>query len=772
VNLQIHADHCGACEQACAPDNATGKCEAAACLIAGCDDGFKDCDDKPATGCEAELSSDPKNCSACGTACSLPNAVPSCVSGTCGMAGCNPGYADCNTTQSDGCEINLLSDKLNCGSCSNVCDFLNASANCQAGVCAIASCNAGFFDCDNSASNGCETNAQTDVNNCGGCGKPCQFANAGASCSGGQCQLGTCAAPWANCDANATNGCEANKNTDVNNCGGCGVACNKTNGTAACDSGSCTITCSSGFANCDGSVTNGCEINTNTSLSHCGGCGQVCNLANASQTCVGGACTLGTCSAGFGNCDNIASNGCETNTQTSTDHCGVCGKKCAANEVCKLGVCDSTTIQCPTGFLDCNGNPADGCEVNKNTDANNCGTCGNACIVANGTGSCVNGVCQIASCSTGFKNCDGAYANGCEKNTNTDIANCGTCGNACTVANGTAKCTVGSCGINSCNAGYSDCDNLYSTGCEKNLNTDASNCGGCGNVCTNANGTTKCTSGSCDPTCATNYKSCDGNPNNGCETAVTTLTNCGNCGVTCNLQNATSTCSTGTCQVASCNTGFDNCDGVHSNGCEVNKNTNVNNCGSCGNVCSFANASASCSGGACQLGNCNAGSGNCDGNASNGCETNTTNNSSHCGACNNACTSPQVCTNSSCGSVGCPTGYVTCGNNNCGCQGTACCGNGCQVKHNTGLGVYWYDCTAYGTYNSIQAGKACQEYTVQTGAGGACETTCTASGRASMCNTKAKACWGYQGDVTGRVYKGSGIQICPLPGDPLWDPPL
>ena len=36
-------------------------------------------------------------------------------------------------------------------------------------------------------------------------------------------------------------------------------------------------------------------------------------------------------------------------------------------------------------FLDCNSNPADGCEVNANTDVGNCGGCGIVCSVPSGT---------------------------------------------------------------------------------------------------------------------------------------------------------------------------------------------------------------------------------------------------------------------------------------------------------------------------------------------------------------------------------------------------
>ena len=61
------------------------------------------------------------------------------------------------------------------------------------------------------------------------------------------------------------------------------------------------------------------------------------------------------------------------------------------------------------------------------------------------------------------------------------------------------------------------------------------------------------------------------------------------------------------CTVASCAGGYGDCDGIATNGCETNTNINVSNCGTCGHGCSFANATAACSGGACVIASCNGG---------------------------------------------------------------------------------------------------------------------------------------------------------------------
>lgn len=115
------------------------------------------------------------------------------ITNTCGISSdnvqigfnCPVGFADCNGISMDGCEVNLNTSVSNCGSCGHVCVLPNAIAACNSGACAIASCNAGFSNCDGITSNGCETNINTDSNNCGSCGHQCP---PGTSCVNGICQ--------------------------------------------------------------------------------------------------------------------------------------------------------------------------------------------------------------------------------------------------------------------------------------------------------------------------------------------------------------------------------------------------------------------------------------------------------------------------------------------------------------------------------------------------------------------------------------------------------
>lgn len=69
---------------------------------------------------------------------------------------------------------------------------------------------------------------------------------------------------------------------------------------------------------------------------------------------------------------------------------------------------------CPQGYANCDGDPANGCEVNLTEDAEHCGTCGASCpSQGNAMGVCVAGTCGNA-CPVGTYDCDGSPDNGCE----------------------------------------------------------------------------------------------------------------------------------------------------------------------------------------------------------------------------------------------------------------------------------------------------------------------------------------------------------------------
>lgn len=175
----------------------------------------------------------------------------------------------------------------------------------------------------------------SDPNNCGGCGVACGMgANGQMGCQMGVCSLTACNAGFANCDGNSANGCEVNVQTDVNNCGGCGFRCNLANANGGCSNGTCVIaSCNIGFADCDGNSANGCETHVQTDVNNCGACGTVCRTANGTPACTNAQCAIATCNAGFADCDGNAADGCETSLQSNAN-CGSCGRACVAPKTC------------------------------------------------------------------------------------------------------------------------------------------------------------------------------------------------------------------------------------------------------------------------------------------------------------------------------------------------------------------------------------------------------------------------------------------------------
>jgi len=67
------------------------------------------------------------------------------------------------------------------------------------------------------------------------------------------------------------------------------------------------------------------------------------------------------------------------------------------------------------------------------------------------------------------------------------------------------------------------------------VGSDRNNCGMCGNVCPPVtNAAPACSSGNCSFVCNVNFRDCNGNPADGCETNIfTNPLNCGACGVVC-----------------------------------------------------------------------------------------------------------------------------------------------------------------------------------------------------------------------------------------------
>jgi hypothetical protein len=102
-------------------------------------------------GCEANLQTDAANCGKCGAGCgpglscvagictcvqcNIPHASASCANNACMFQSCNPGWANCDGSLADGCEVDTTSDPKNCGGCNNACP---SGQFCVSGACKVA----------------------------------------------------------------------------------------------------------------------------------------------------------------------------------------------------------------------------------------------------------------------------------------------------------------------------------------------------------------------------------------------------------------------------------------------------------------------------------------------------------------------------------------------------------------------------------------------------------------------------------------------------------
>ena len=174
----------------------------------------------------------------------------------------------------------------------------------------------------------------------------------------------------------------------------------------------------------------------------------------ASTTSATGSGAGQTSSTGAGTCLSpmLVCGGQCTDVETDASNCGACGNVCMPGATCAAGQCT-----CPSGQVICNGACTD-----LGSDSSNCGGCNQVCAAGL---ACSGGTC---ACPSGESSCAGA---GCV-DLSTDPQNCGHCGHICPNGDG---CMNGSCG---CPSGSTTCP----SGCV-DTNTDPQNCGGCGNPC-------------------------------------------------------------------------------------------------------------------------------------------------------------------------------------------------------------------------------------------------------------------------------------------------
>ncbi len=375
-----------------------------------------------------------------------------------------------------------------------------------------------------------------------------------------------------------------------------------------------SYTCADGNDVLGGAAQKQCQPNSGTCECTTQSAGQTkpCSATNNLGTCLG----VQTCNPpqGYDACSAHvpspeACNGIDDDCNGMTDE-GLGSTSCGAGE-CRRTVDNCVNGQqqfCITGDAgveicdgkdnDCDGVVDNG--FNLAADVNNCGMCGNNCILPHATPVCSNSTCKVGMCDMGWWNADGVDSNGCEysctisnggteicdgldNNCNgmvdegftlaTDPNNCGTCNHVCNVANGHIAqyaCNASACAIGQCASGYDDCDQLYATGCEQDVSTDPNNCGGCNVKCTVPNASPACAAGMCKVgTCNMGFADCNGQVPDGCETNIAVdPMHCGGCMNACPVPaHSTADCQMAMCSYV-CQAGYLDLNGQASDGCE------------------------------------------------------------------------------------------------------------------------------------------------------------------------------------------------------------
>ncbi len=290
------------------------------------------------------------------------------------------------------------------------------------------------------------------------------------------------------------------------------------------------------------------------------------------------------------------------------------------------------------------------CDADLKTDPDNCGQCGNHCLITGADATCVDGKCEVEQCRPGRYDLNGRVEDGCEYacdgdptadescnleddncdgvkdegfDVTSDPENCGACEAECKLVHASAKCEDSQCKIDECEPGFFNIQDNDFTGCTYACQyTDKNK-----QVCTppaagqpNPNG---CGVEVCDDV----DQDCDGDfgdvvdQNKSCSDFCANANCEGECSFgTTQCIGSQLVCIPGKTPSAEVCDGKDNdCNGTVDDGFDLK--TNTENCGACGNSCvgKLPHAFAKCANSECVIDQCETDYGELD-KTKDGCE--------------------------------------------------------------------------------------------------------------------------------------------------------
>ncbi len=153
------------------------KCENGKCEYV-CNYGFGNCNNDWNDGCETDVKNNIDHCGKCNNPCAPANAIGMCSEMLCSIVSCKTNYYDINKKVEDGCEYQCISTgQEKCDAQDNDCDGqtdngdirilcptdIHTTFICESGSCKITNCSSGWFDINNNPVDGCECQAVSTI---------------------------------------------------------------------------------------------------------------------------------------------------------------------------------------------------------------------------------------------------------------------------------------------------------------------------------------------------------------------------------------------------------------------------------------------------------------------------------------------------------------------------------------------------------------------------------------------------------------------------------